>query len=107
MVASDQQVFSGTILGDEGVLSLADITRACAIHADYVVELVEEGVVAPTGQDPVRWRFSASCLIKIRKAVRLQNDLGVNVAGIALALQLMDEMETLRQRLRSFPEHRV
>lgn len=104
MVASDQQVLSGTLLGDECILSLADITRACAVHADYVVELVEEGVVVPMGQSPVQWRFSATCLTKVRKAVRLQNDLGVNVAGVALALQLMDEMDLLRGRWQGFPD---
>ncbi|MEO5655034.1 MAG: chaperone modulator CbpM [Nitrosospira sp.] len=31
--------------------------------------------------------------------MRLQHDLGVNLAGIALALQLLDEVEMLRARL--------
>lgn len=100
MVASKRNVLSGIVLGDEGVLTLVEISRACAVHADYVVDLVEEGVVEPMGQGPMQWRFSAVSLVKIRKAVRLQVDLGVNLAGVALALQLMDELDLLNARLR-------
>jgi len=32
-------------------------------------------------------------------ASRLQRDLGVNLAGAALALQLLDEIETLRAHI--------
>jgi chaperone modulatory protein CbpM len=32
--------------------------------------------------------------------MRLQRDLGINLAGIAVALDLLDEVETLRARLR-------
>lgn len=106
MVTSRQKVVSGTILGSDGVLTLLEVSRASSVHADYVVELVDEGVVEPAGRGPGQWRFSAVCLIKIRKAVRLQNDLGVNLAGVALALQLMEELELAHariQRLQRYP----
>jgi chaperone modulatory protein CbpM len=32
-------------------------------------------------------------------SLRLQRDLGVNLAGVALALQLLDEVEALRARI--------
>jgi chaperone modulatory protein CbpM len=34
--------------------------------------------------------------------MRLQHDLNINLAGVALALDLMDEIETMRERLRRF-----
>jgi chaperone modulatory protein CbpM len=34
-------------------------------------------------------------------ALGLQRDLGINLAGAALALQLLDEVEALRARLRA------
>ena len=105
MVASKQDVLTGVVLGEEGVLTLAEITRACAVHADYVVELVEEGVVEPMGDSPGHWRFSATCLVKVRKATRLQTDLGVNMAGVALALQLLGELDQLNARMRRLQGH--
>jgi len=67
----------------------------------FIVELVEEGVLAPVGREPHHWRFSGIHMRRARVALRLQRDLGVNTAGAALALQLLDEVEELRARLRT------
>ena len=62
--------------------------------------LVDEGVLTPMGQTPDYWRFTGLHLHRASVAVRLQRDLGINLAGAALALHLMDEMDTLRAQLR-------
>ena len=91
---------SGFILEEQTGLTLADLCRACAAQTELLVELVEEGVIVPSGDAPEGWRFTGVHLRHARVAIRLQRDLGVNPAGAALALQLMDELETLRERLR-------
>ena len=35
----------GIILDEQAPLTLAELTRACAVHAELIVELVEEGVL--------------------------------------------------------------
>jgi chaperone modulatory protein CbpM len=92
---------TGTVLDEQAALTLAELSRACAVHAEYIVELVEEGVLAPIGGEPQRWRFTGVHMRHARVAVRLQADLGINLAGAALALQLLDEIEDLRARLRA------
>ena len=91
----------GIILDEQAPLTLAELTRACAVHAELIVELVEEGVLAPIGHEPHSWRFTGAHMRRARVAVHLQRDLGVNLAGAALALQLLDEVEALRARLRA------
>ena len=93
--------FEGILLEEQGQLTLADICRACTTHAESIIELVEEGVITPVGGEPRRWRFSGLHLRRVRVALRLQNDLGVNLAGAALVLQLLEEIEELRARLRT------
>lgn len=88
------------ILEEQSELTLADICRACAIDDVVIIEMVEEGVLTPVGQAPAQWRFSGLHLQHAKVAVRLQRDLGVNLQGAALALQLLEEMEQLRARLR-------
>jgi chaperone modulatory protein CbpM len=90
---------TGVILDDQIQLTLAEISRGCAVHAEFIIELVDEGVLAPVGPDPRHWRFAGSELRRASVAVRLQRDLGVNLAGVALALELLDELEALRARL--------
>jgi len=90
---------TGFILEEQTELSLADVCRACAAQADRIVELVDEGVLAPAGGTPNHWVFTGIHLHRARVALRLQDHLGVNLAGAALALELLDELRELRGRL--------
>ena len=92
----------GTILEEEVVLSLAEVCRASRLSAERVIEMAEEGIVEPVGRSPETWRFRGASLRRLRCAQRLEEDLGVNTAGIALVLELMDELEQLRTRLGRF-----
>jgi chaperone modulatory protein CbpM len=94
-------VLIGLNLDEEETLTLAELSRACAMHAEWVVSLVEEGVLEPSGRSPASWRFSGTSLRRARAAARLQHDLGINLSGVALVLDLIDEMETLRKRLKA------
>ncbi|MET0104436.1 MAG: chaperone modulator CbpM [Sedimenticola sp.] len=94
------KLLSGEIFEDEIELSLADLCRTCQLPAERVFELVEQGVVEPIGRDPARWRFQGISVRRVRCAQRLEQDLGVNVAGAALAIDLLEELERLRARLR-------
>lgn len=88
------------ILEEQTQLTLADLCRACAVHAERIIELVDAGVLEPRGREPARWRFGGASLYRTRMALRLQRDLEINLAGAALALELLDEIESLRTRLR-------
>ena len=84
----------------DAVLTLEQLCRVCAVQTEFVLTLLEEGVAQPIeGQRPETWRFSQVQVRRVSVAWRLQRDLGVNPAGAALALQLLDEMETLRAQL--------
>jgi chaperone modulatory protein CbpM len=92
-------VHIGTVI-EEDSLSLGQLCRACAVHADWVINLVEEGIIEPDGDKIQVWRFSGASLIRVHSAVRLQRDLGVNLAGIALILDLLEELKSLRTHSR-------
>jgi chaperone modulatory protein CbpM len=96
----NDKTLSGTLLDEYTELSLNDLRHACSQRAEWIIELVEEGVLEPTGSDYEQWRFSVTSLHRARTAMRLQRDLGINLAGIAVALDLLDEVEALRARLR-------
>lgn len=89
----------GEIIDDEMQLTLVELCRVCQVTTRQVMEFVEEGIVEPLGRDPRHWRFRGVCVQRVRCASRLQHDLGVNRAGIALALDLLDEISRLRRRL--------
>ena len=81
-------------------LTLMEVSRSCAVQVSFLLELIEEGVIAPVaGSEPTSWRLTGTQLRHVAVASRLQRDLGVNLAGAALVLQLLDEIETLRAQI--------
>ncbi|HHH44767.1 MAG TPA: MerR family transcriptional regulator [Gammaproteobacteria bacterium] len=96
----NSKVLSGIVLDEETLLSLGDLCQACSRHAEWIVELVDEGILQPTGRRQEQWRFPGTSLQRARTALRLQEDLHINLAGVALALDLMDEIESLRALVR-------
>lgn len=92
-------LLSGCILEEETELTLTELCRACDVHAELIVELVEEGVLEPAGDEPSAWVFAGSSLKRTRAAIRLHSDLGINPPGVALVLELLDELESLRAKM--------
>lgn len=98
---ADRHVGAVLILEEQVDLTLEEVCRACRAEQAQLVALVEEGVIAPSGAEPAGWRFTGVHLRRARVAVRLERDLGINPAGAALALELIDELNDLRVRLRA------
>lgn len=80
-------------------LTLVELCQACCAEEDHVVAWVDEGVLEPRGESPQNWRFSGESLRRARLALRLWRDLEVNPPGVALALDLLDEIAALRARM--------
>lgn len=87
------------ILEEEVEWSQQELCRAGEITVEQLTEFVEHGLVDPAGEAPPDWRFQGGSLHRIRFATSIKRDLGVNTAGAALALDLLQEIEALRRRL--------
>lgn len=90
----------GEILDETIELSLSDLAQRCACETHLIIEMVEEGVLEPQGRRPEEWQFRGPDLVRLRRALRLQQDLEVNLPGIALAMDLLEELDDLRARIR-------
>lgn len=80
-------------------LSLADLCRFCHADETWVIELVEHGVLEPMGSTSGNWRFVGTSIVRAKKARRLYLDLGINIAGVALVLDLLEERDVIMRRL--------
>ena len=96
---SVQDALTGEIFEEYAVLSVDELSRLCAVDRAYIVELVQEGVLSVTAVETEHWRFAGTALRRARTALRLQRDLEINLPGVALALELMEELDALRREL--------
>jgi chaperone modulatory protein CbpM len=99
MAETTRRNTSAELLDDELVFSMDEFCEACSGTTRWVVELVEEGIIRPVDDADKNWRFTGTSLTRALVAVRLRRDLDVNTPGIALALDLIEEVRELRQRL--------
>lgn len=90
------------IVDAASVLSLDDLCHACNVEVGWIGELAEHGIIEPAGRTRSEWRFSSLSVVRVAKAKRLERDLGLNAAGIALVLELLNEVDDLRTRLSVF-----
>lgn len=97
-----RRTVTGILLDEQVYYSLKDVCRVCESRSEWVVELVEQGVLHPLGDERQQWRFPGDNLHTAMKARRLQRDLDLNLSGVALVLELLDEIESLRSQLVMF-----
>jgi chaperone modulatory protein CbpM len=88
------------LLGETDWITVTEICRLCRIDLTAVAELADLGVVSPRGFTPEEWQFPATALPRLRTAGRLMRDLGVNVSGAALAVELLEAQRELERRIR-------
>ncbi len=90
-------VLTGHILEETSELSFLELCESCQTSTESMIELVEYGIISPSqGSTSSQWLFQSSSLVRADKALRLQQDLKVNLAGSALILELLDEISDLK-----------
>jgi chaperone modulatory protein CbpM len=105
MPTSEEHFLSGDIVDEGTEVSVADLCRMFAVEEQHIVALVEEGVLGARDAvliefDKTEWRFRGTEVRRVRIALRLERDLGINVPGVALVLELLEELEQLRRERR-------
>ena len=60
----------------------------------------DEGLLQPQGHDPQHWLFAGDALPRTRRALRLARDFGLDLAAVALVMELLAEIARLRSRQR-------
>lgn len=92
----DSLQFSTKIVEEDVHMSLVELCRACRAPEAQVRVWVVEGVLEPVGASPQEWRFEGASLRRARLALTLTQELEINAPGVALALDLLDEIAVLR-----------
>lgn len=100
-MSSQDQPLPGAIFEETALLTVKDLSRMCAVDERHIVEYVEEGVLHAVQVDTTEWHFTGAALRRARLALRLERDLELNMAGVALALELMEDLEYLRRELKA------
>ncbi|MHB8455101.1 MAG: chaperone modulator CbpM [Acidiferrobacterales bacterium] len=100
-MADNLTVFTATVLDQEATLTVTELCQSLGLELDELSVFVQEGLVEPHGGSPESWRFPGSAFKRLRTATRLRRDLGIDLAGAILAVDLLEEIERLRTHVRA------
>lgn len=95
----------GVLIEESTTISFIEVCQKYAIPEELLIEMIEEGLFPDHPADPKKITLNQKALQRIESAFRLHRDLGINLPGVALALELVDEMVSLRQELEILRKH--
>lgn len=96
----EDDIFEARPVEANVVFTLRELCRSSGVDVELVVQMVEVGLLEPAGREREDWRFPSQSLARVQSTLRLRRDLDVNLSGAALALELLDELQRLRERVR-------
>ncbi len=89
------------ILIDETLLRLDELASTCTVTREWVIEHVRAGVLLErAGPDPLGWTFTSRDLIRAQHLYSLERQFDANPELAGLVVDLTEELERLRARLK-------
>lgn len=98
----ENQILTVEISGSNGsTFSLREVCERGDCHAEFVIKLVDYGIIDPVEEqaEACQWQFDMDALTRLQKAMRLQRDLKLNLPGLAVSLDLLDEVQDMRREV--------
>ncbi|MES2219225.1 MAG: chaperone modulator CbpM [Pseudomonadota bacterium] len=90
-------VVTGIVLDGNTTITFTEIRQRYNIREELLLEMIEHGLVEPL--KPKQDEIHLTELPRIESALHLYNDLGVNIAGAVLALDLMQQLNEVQVEL--------
>lgn len=95
----------GVLVEESKTYSFVELCHQYPIPKDMLVELIEQGLLSKTPEHIEDLLLNQTEVRRIQAAFRLHQDLGINMAGVTLAMELLDEMEKMQQELDILRRH--
>ena len=80
-------------------LTLDGLAACTGVHPALITYFVEYGLLEPSARTGTQWLFDTACIARLRMIERLRRDLGANLAGIAVILDLLERLTSLQREV--------
>ena len=100
MTSNKGRAVTGMIFDEETEITVVELCEVCSVDQQMIDDLIAEGILEPLDNGGEVTRLPYSSVRRTHTVVHLQRDLGVNLPGAALALELLERIDKLRAQLR-------
>lgn len=95
----DIETLIGTLL-DDAELTLEQVATACLVEPAWLIRHIEADLLPQVERVEGRWCFSRAALVRARRMRELERDFDAVPELAALMADMLEELDTLRTRLR-------
>jgi chaperone modulatory protein CbpM len=88
-------------LDERETVTVTELSRVCALSEAELQELIDYGTLEPPHVVRQQRVFSARCVMPLRRAARLRQDLDLDLYAVAVLLGCLERIDTLEHELRS------
>lgn len=98
-------LFIGILVEETTTFTLVEVCQRYNIPKELLLDMLEQGFFPNQPTEPEHVVLDQKALRRLESAFRLHRDLGINLPGVALALELLDEIGQMRQELEILHKH--
>ena len=86
-------------LDEHRVVSLSELVEVSGLSSEELIELAQDGAIPVREMQGANYVFSASVISVARIACRLRDELELDMAGLGVALRLLDRVRGLEEEI--------
>jgi chaperone modulatory protein CbpM len=102
---NSEHFLTGVLIDENTTLTFIEVCHRYNIPEELLIEMAEHGLFNAPLANKDEMSLSQRDLRRIESAFRLHQDLGVNLPGIALAFDLLEELREAQQELEILRRH--
>lgn len=96
---SQDTILIGVLIEESQTITYTEVCHKYNIPEKLLVEMMEHGLFSNQSTQITQLKLNQKELHRIESAFRLHQDLGINLPGVVLALELLEKIERLDDEL--------
>ncbi|HAZ7572691.1 chaperone modulator CbpM [Legionella sp. PATHC032] len=102
---SKDNLLIGMLIEETTTISFIEVCQKYHIPEELFIEMIEQGLFPDQPSDPQKIALGQKELRRLESAFRLHRDLGINLPGVALALDLLEKIDHMHHELEILRKH--
>lgn len=98
-------ILIGVLIEDSETISYTEVCHKYNIPKELLTEMMEYGLFSNQSAQIEQLKLNPKELKRIESAFRLHRDLGINLPGVVLAIELLEKIEHLDEELNILHRH--
>lgn len=103
--SNEEEMLLAVVMDESTTFTLVEVCERCHLEKEILLQMIDYGLIEPVDKTAEHIFIDLQALHRVETAMRLQHDLDINLAGAALVLELLDELDEAHSELAILRRH--